>query len=172
MLGQQSMPIDQPAPSATNELDAVSSNRLEAFQRAVTRWMLLEQKLFSVQLEQFEVTPAQYHALVHMAGQVQACTMGCLAEHLHQSSATTTGIVDRLVRRNLAERRPDAGDRRRVMVRITDSGVRLVAEAHAARRQTTTVILSSLSEEDCRLLCALLERYVDRIAEELGEERR
>jgi DNA-binding MarR family transcriptional regulator len=172
MLDHQSMPADLPEASDPHGLDAGANSKLEDFERAITRWMLLEQKLFSVQLERFEVTPAQYHALVHMARQAQACTMGCLAEHLHQSSATTTGIVDRLVRRNLAERRPDAADRRRVMVRITESGFRLVSEAHAARRQRTTVILSSLSEEDRRLLCALLEQYVDSIAEELGEGRR
>ena len=45
-----------------------------------------------------------------------------VARRLDVSTAASTGIVDRLVERRHAERRPPAGDRRRVVVHLTDSG--------------------------------------------------
>lgn len=141
----------------------------EAFEQALTRLTLLEQRLFASQLDHCDLTPAQYHALAYMSCQPQACSMGCLAEQLHQSSAATTGLVDRLVRRSLAERRADSGDRRRVMVRITESGVGLVAQARALRRQRTLHLLSSLDHDDRLRLCKLLQGYVDQVADALGD---
>jgi len=141
----------------------------EGFERAITRLVLLEHRLFAAQLERFALTPVQYHALVYMARQGQPCTMGCLAEHLRQSSATSTGIVDRLVRRGLAERRADTLDRRRVIVRVTDSGHRLVAEAGADRRQRTVGILATMDGSDRARLVALLDAYLARVAAVLDE---
>ncbi|WP_167880637.1 MarR family winged helix-turn-helix transcriptional regulator [Nocardioides guangzhouensis] len=45
-----------------------------------------------------------------------------VARRLDVSTAASTGIVDRLVERGHAERRPHADDRRRVDVHLTDSG--------------------------------------------------
>jgi DNA-binding MarR family transcriptional regulator len=45
--------------------------------------------------------------------------VGALREHLGLSSAAATGLVDRLERAGLAERTPDPGDRRRVLVALS-----------------------------------------------------
>jgi DNA-binding MarR family transcriptional regulator len=45
-----------------------------------------------------------------------------LARELGVTSAASSGVVDRLVARGHAERRPHPGDRRRTQVVITDSG--------------------------------------------------
>lgn len=47
-----------------------------------------------------------------------------VARRLDVSTAASTGIVDRLVARGHAERRPHAQDRRRTEVHVTDSGRR------------------------------------------------
>lgn len=47
---------------------------------------------------------------------------GELARHLGVTSAAASGIVDRLVARGHAERRPHEQDRRRTQVALTDSG--------------------------------------------------
>lgn len=52
-----------------------------------------------------------------------------MARRLDVSTAASTGIVDRLVGRGHAERRAHEEDRRRVEVRVTDSG-RREASAH------------------------------------------
>lgn len=45
-----------------------------------------------------------------------------IARRLEVSAAAATGIVDRLVARGYAERRPHADDRRRTEVHLTDTG--------------------------------------------------
>jgi DNA-binding MarR family transcriptional regulator len=143
--------------------DPTLAEEAEALERAVVRLAWLEGKLFAAQLEQFDLTPAQYHVLVFLARRSSACTMGCVAEHLRQSSATATGIVDRLVRRGLVQRRSDAVDRRRVIVLLTDHGLQLLGDAGVARRQRTVTVLAGLRPEDRRALTRLLEAYLDRV---------
>lgn len=52
----------------------------------------------------------------------QSVGPGDLARHLGVTSAAASGIVDRLVGRGHAERRPHEQDRRRTQVVLTDSG--------------------------------------------------
>ena len=137
----------------------------EALERALFHLTRLERKLFVLHLERFELTPAQYLALVQLARLGHGCTMGHLAAQLQQSSATMTGVVDRLVRQSLAERRQDPEDRRRVIVRLTDTGRRLLGEAYEAKRQRTTEVLATFTEADRQRLVSLLEAYMDRVAE-------
>ena len=52
----------------------------------------------------------------------QSVGPGELARHLGVTSAAASGIVDRLVARGHAQRRPHEADRRRTQVVLTDSG--------------------------------------------------
>jgi DNA-binding MarR family transcriptional regulator len=138
-----------------------------AVERAVMRLTWLEHKLFALQLDRFQLTSAQYLSLVHMARFGPACTMGRLAEQMHQSSATMTGIVDRLCRRGLAQRRPDLEDRRRVNVMLTESGRQLLAETNEARRARTLDILLTFTDDERALLVKLFEAYLARTVERM-----
>ena len=66
------------------------------------------------------------------------CTAGQLAAGLHLTSGAVTGVVDRLVRRNLARRSADEHDRRKVVVEADpailsapDNAYRSIGEAFA-----------------------------------------
>lgn len=54
--------------------------------------------------------------------------VGALGDELGLSSAATTGLVDRLARTGLAQRRPDPADRRRVLVSLTPQALAFGAE--------------------------------------------
>lgn len=56
-------------------------------------------------------------------------TPGALAAGIGLASASTTQVVDRLEGRGLVRRRPDPGDRRRVLLDVTDSAVSSGIEA-------------------------------------------
>src|SRR5262245_27151309 len=58
-------------------------------------------------------------------------TMSDLANLTHQSSATVTGIVDRLTDAGLVERERDKEDRRVVFVRTTEAGTAKLDEIDA-----------------------------------------
>jgi DNA-binding MarR family transcriptional regulator len=74
------------------------------------------------------ITGPQRLAL-QMVGRFPQITAGQLAQLLHVDPSTLTGIVQRLVRRGLIQRRPDAHDGRRTLLGLTAEGRRFEAAA-------------------------------------------
>jgi DNA-binding MarR family transcriptional regulator len=68
-----------------------------------------------------------------------------------------TDIVDALERQGLAERRPDATDRRAKLVAITDTGEACLEVASAARERLLKQIFGALSQEDRATWLRLLD---------------
>jgi DNA-binding MarR family transcriptional regulator len=81
-----------------------------------------------------------------------------LAADFGLSPHSITDIVDGLERLGLAERRPDATDRRAKLVAITEAGEACLSVANASRERALTQIFGSLSEEDRATLLRLLDR--------------
>jgi DNA-binding MarR family transcriptional regulator len=82
---------------------------------------------------------------------VLAADMG-LAPH------SITDIVDGLERQGLAERRPDATDRRAKLVAITEAGQICLDVAMGIRERLLTQIFGALGEADRATLLRLLDR--------------
>jgi DNA-binding MarR family transcriptional regulator len=59
----------------------------------------------------------------------QQVSVGDIARRASLSQGTVTGILERLEKRDLVRRQRSRDDRRRVLVRITDAGDRLLAKA-------------------------------------------
>ncbi|TDD28080.1 MarR family transcriptional regulator [Actinomadura sp. KC06] len=76
------------------------------------------------------LTPQQAQLLTMVAP--QELTHGELASRLHCDKTNITGLVDRLERRGLVRRRPDAKDRRVATVFLTDQGAELVTRFREA----------------------------------------
>lgn len=79
--------------------------------------------------------------------------MSRLAEAMDVSDASATGIVDRMEKRGLVERRHGTDDRRQVLVHPTDAGARVFTDINVHRRAALSSLLAELSEEE---LAALL----------------
>lgn len=79
-----------------------------------------------------------------------------LAAEFGLSPHSITDIVDSLERLGLAERRPDATDRRAKLVAITDAGRDCLGVAHSTRDRLLTEIFGALGEEDRETLVRLL----------------
>lgn len=77
-----------------------------------------------------------------------------LSADLGISSGASTALVDRLERQNVAERYPHPRDRRRVLVRLTVSGERMVALS----RDWLAVSFQAFSEDELENLSAALHR--------------
>jgi DNA-binding MarR family transcriptional regulator len=80
-----------------------------------------------------------------------------LAADFGLSPHSITDIVDGLERLGLAERRPDATDRRAKLVAITEAGEACLDVANATRERVLTQIFGALSEEDRATLLRLLD---------------
>lgn len=71
-----------------------------------------------------------------------------LAELMDVSDASATGIVDRMEKRGLVERRHGTTDRRVVLVHPTSAGVQVFSEMAAHRRGMLSRVLAELSEDE------------------------
>jgi len=103
-----------------------------------------------------DLSPPQLFTLRALQPQ-QPMPMGELAGVLHCDNSNITGIVDRLERRGLVERRPAEHDRRVKHLVITDDGV-AVRDAIAAALDAGPNPLASLSEADATALRDLLRK--------------
>ena len=79
-----------------------------------------------------------------------------LATEFGMAPHSITDIVDALERQGLAQRRPDATDRRAKLVAITGAGQACLSVAYATRERLLTQIFGALSETDRATLIRLL----------------
>jgi DNA-binding MarR family transcriptional regulator len=75
-------------------------------------------------------------------------SMKQLAEAMDVSDASATGIVDRMEKRGLVERRHGTEDRRVVRVHATEAGFRVFSDMAAHRRGVLTKVLAELTEDE------------------------
>lgn len=83
-----------------------------------------------------------------------------VARHISLSSATVTGILDRLVRRGLITRRRLERDRRRVEVELTPAGSKLLETAPSPLHARLAERLAKLPVAEQQTIDANLQRLV------------
>ncbi len=131
----------------------------EQIERTILQIGWLGQRQFMQLLseEQFDLTIPQFHTLLHLSYSGGVCKMSDLARATHQSAASLTGIVDRLLDKQLVERaRPD-DDRRQVMVAVTPRGRQLLHEVRQARREAVRAALQDVPSLDLDVLQQMLD---------------
>jgi DNA-binding MarR family transcriptional regulator len=94
------------------------------------------------------------------AGEPYELSPGQLVQQTLVTSGTMTNRVDRLERSGFVERRPDPGDRRGVLVRLTSAGRDVVDSAMADLIEQEKSLLSELSAADRTQLAGLLRRML------------
>jgi DNA-binding MarR family transcriptional regulator len=82
----------------------------------------------------------QFRALAFLHGNPGACLFA-VADHLGVSRPTASTIINRLVRRGLVARSVDPRERRRIILRLTDSGARHLRRARKATRSWMADVL-------------------------------
>jgi DNA-binding MarR family transcriptional regulator len=114
-------------------------------------------RFWKKQLQPLKLTAVQGLVLVFLQTE-DGLTSSELGKRVRLDSATLTGVLARLEKSGLAERRQDRQDRRAVRVHLTADGRRtgrqvamLVARSHAA-------FLSSLPPEEVHHLLDLLQK--------------
>jgi DNA-binding MarR family transcriptional regulator len=96
--------------------------RTQAVDRAMAAYARFHERMVelnSPDLVDTSLTLAQLKA-IYVVVAAGPLSMGALSERLGTALSTTSGTVDRLVRRGLLERAEDPSDRRQVLVRATD----------------------------------------------------
>ena len=93
------------------------------------------------------------HAEVNTLAQLEsasACTVSELQVATGQRASTLTGVLDRLERRRLVERRLNPRDRRSFTVQLTDSGAEAAERVRKTFRDFDERALSTVSERSAK----------------------
>jgi DNA-binding MarR family transcriptional regulator len=145
------------------DFNDVERDRYEQVERAIMQIGWLGQRRFMQLLagDQFDLTVPQFHTLLHLSHCDGECKMSDLARATHQSAASLTGVVDRLLEKQLVARgRPD-DDRRQVVVSITERGRGLLHAIKQARRAEMVAALARMEPTKVDELKRLLDAVLD-----------
>lgn len=124
-------------------------------------WLGQRHFLHILSEERCELTIPQFYTLLHLSHRDDECKMSELARATQQSAASLTGVVDRLLEKRLVARIRPEGDRRQVMVTVTDEGRALLAHIREARRQAIYQALAHLAEHEINALQASLSALLN-----------
>ena len=111
----------------------------------------------------------QFWALAWLEGHEAGAPMHELAAALDLKASTATLLVDRLCARSWARRVSDPADRRRVIIRLTPSGRRLVREIHDTKRKALQETFRALSADERHRYLELIETLAARLQPSLKE---
>lgn len=114
----------------------------------------VHQKLCA-RLDQYDLTPAQYSVLNYL-WEYERGTPKELAQVMMVENSTISGILDRMQKKELIDRRIDPEDRRSVQVVLTPAGQALKAEVVCAVEELNEVVLGSFTPEQRALLMSSL----------------
>jgi long-chain acyl-CoA synthetase len=109
----------------------------------VAAWL---SKIVELALAKVDLSMPQYRVLAILAGGSAAASG--LAKSLDVRPPSVTALIDGLVARDLVDRRQEDNDRRRVALRITEEGARLIVEADRAVEEQLAHIAGYLPSDD------------------------
>ncbi|MER5258607.1 MarR family transcriptional regulator [Streptomyces sp. NPDC002855] len=124
--------------------------RREASEGELTWWQRMEElrchfeRALTRELARLGLSPSTYLALEQLALNPGQLRIAELAQEIRLSPSSTSRVVDRLVRDELAVRMPSTGDRRTVHGRITERGRDLYEAAVPAYRMALAQTLDVL----------------------------
>ncbi len=151
MMGCSARPGFPIVPATTDDA-ALGDLLVRASRTLRRRWALV--------LEPWGLSPHQTRAL-RVVGPDTSMRLSDLARAQRIAPRSATEVVDALAERGLAERTTDPGDRRAVLVRLTDDGRSTHRAVDRARAADVETYLERLDPGEQAMLARLLQRLVD-----------
>ena len=140
---------------------------MEAYERFHQRMVALN----SPDLVDMSLTLAQLKA-IYVVAAAGSLSMGVLSERLGTALSTTSGTVDRLVRRGLLERAEDPSDRRQVIVRATEDALEQIEHmSEIGRARMRELLLHLPSNADVETIERAISLLTDAVADPTEERR-
>lgn len=124
------------------------SGRVETIRNAFGKLLGLSGLRYSILISIFHLQEAR------------GVPVGVVAEHLHLGLATVTVETAKLVERGLVTKENDPEDRRRVLLRLTPQGERLLEGLAPIQRQINDELFLALDKTDFVRLAECFERLV------------
>lgn len=118
---------------------------IEDVRDTVQRMVRIIQLFERDQIKIYDFTSTQCYSLIEL-GKTNQMTMLDLSEKMNLNTSTMTRIVDKLVKRNLVERKRDEADRRIVLVSLTEEGTRSARKLNNSLSRYYERILENLPD--------------------------
>jgi len=127
-------------------------------------WLLnnaarLASRRLSAKLAGYNVTPPQWGVLVAL-WEEDGLSLSELAKRSYFDGPTMTGIVDRLEKSNLVERRRESSDRRVISVYLTAEGRRLRAQLPSLSEEANQDATAGLEQSEIDALLTTLRKII------------
>ncbi len=140
---------------------------MEAYERFHQRMVALN----TPDLVDMSLTLAQLKA-IYVVAAAGPLSMGALSERLGLALSTTSGTVDRLVRRGLLQRAEDPTDRRQVIVRATGDALEQIEHmSEIGRARMRDLLLRLPSDTDVETIERAISLLTDAVADPTEERR-
>lgn len=108
-------------------------------------------------VRQFGLTPSQFDVVATL-GNTEGMSMGDISEKTLITKGTLTGVIDRLIKKDLVVRESPPENRRTVIVRLTSEGQQLFETAFPAHIAYLKQQFENLESSELELLKILLSR--------------
>ena len=115
---------------------------------------------FRKKLDEFNVTPVQYSVLKCL-WQEDKLSPKQISQEICLDASTITGILDRLVNKNLVRRIPSVTDRRTLIIELTEEGRALQADIDRVIEEANCDVLADLTPEEQITLKGWLEHICE-----------
>jgi len=142
-------------PETPLEIDGVV--RLADIVMSLQRCFVLR---LTAELSSGQVSFPQFFLLSHISTQ-ETMSMSEIAEKMNHSTAAATGLVDRLEKLAYVHRSNAATDRRKVLVRITPKGVKLVELIRQDMVERLTHVMEILTPEEQHMWLQIYNKIFD-----------
>ena len=104
-----------------------------------------------------EITHTQFFVLIAIHAQ-GSCPMSALAEKVHVTMPTMTGIVDRLVSAGYVQRTNDPKDRRQVVIELSQKGKLFIAQFQTAVSTRWEEVLQTLDPKEVEVFSQVVSK--------------
>jgi DNA-binding MarR family transcriptional regulator len=167
----QLVPLD--AETRVHERPSDHKLELRLWLRMLTCSTMIEAEIRRRLRVVFGVTLPRFDLMAQLEKAPQGLTLGQLSRRMMVSNGNVTGLVDRLSRDGLLERRTNAADGRSALVALTDAGRAAFATMAKAHGDWIAELLRDLSDAEIETLIALLGKSkVSVSASMIGASRR
>jgi DNA-binding MarR family transcriptional regulator len=134
----------------TSRLLPTDYEALATFRYAMRKFLSFSKRALAAEAD---LTTEQYEALLALKAFASSTGLSItdLSERLQVRHHTAVSLVDRLVTSGLVRRQPDTADRRRVYVRLTAAGSRVLAKVAVLHRREMRIRSPEMIEALIRL---------------------
>lgn len=117
------------------------------------------QNAFIEDLKPFKISPQQYNILRILSGVGDWTTMSEVKDGLMEKSPNATRLTDKLLAKQLIERKASEKDRRVVYVRISKVGQILLKEINQKESVIQKALNKNISARDARYVSDVLDKF-------------